>query len=127
MNPTPGGSRSLAVTVAAYTVLFVLGAVQGLFGSFQYSRMPPVMAIGLCVVILATCVLAAWGMRSVSGAFAPAVGWIIAAYVMSMKVPNRSVIIAATNAGEWYLYGGTISVVVAIVVSFLGWYRTQSR
>ena len=68
--------KTTVVNAAAYTVLFVLGAVQGLFGSFQYSRMPPVMAIGLCVVILVTCVLAGWGMRSVSGAFVAALGGI---------------------------------------------------
>jgi hypothetical protein len=115
------------VIAAAYVVLFVLGAVQGVFGSFQYSRMPPVMAIGLCVVILATCVLAAWGMRSVSGAFVPALGWIIAAYVLSMPRSNGSVIIANTSAGKWFLYGGTVSVIAAVIISLVGWRRPQPR
>jgi hypothetical protein len=127
MNPTPGGGRSPAVTVAAYAVLFVFGAAQGLFGSFQYSRISPVLAIGLCVIILVTCVLAAWGMRSVSGAFTPALGWIIASYVLSMPVSNGSVIIASTTAGKWYLYGGTLSAVAAVVISFGGWFKAQPR
>jgi hypothetical protein len=129
MDTTPGssgksttgsarGGRSTVVSVAAYAVLFVLGAVQGVFGSFQYSRMSPVMAIGLCVVLLATCLLAAWGMRSVSGAFVPALGWILATYILAVKHANGSVIITQTTAGEWYLYGGTISVVAALVISF---------
>jgi hypothetical protein len=123
MNPTPDGSRPMVVTAAAYAVLFVLGVVQGMFGSFQYSRMSPVMAIGLCVVILGTCVLAAWGMRSASGAFVSGVGWVLASYVLAMHVSNGSVIIANTTAGKWYLYGGTLSVVAAVVIAFRGWFR----
>ena len=58
------------VTVSVYGVLFLFGAVQGLIGSFQYSRASgpvPVAALICCAVILATCVLAAWATRSVSG------------------------------------------------------------
>jgi hypothetical protein len=122
----PRGRPGL-VTGGACAVLFLLGAAQGVFGSFQYSRMAPAGAILLCLVIGATCVLAAWGMGSVSGAFAPAVGWVIASFVLSMPMSNGSVIIASTSAGEWYLYGGTVSVAVAVLISFGGWLRTQSR
>ncbi len=126
-RPSPAGGRPSAVTAGAYAVLFVFGAAQGLFGSFQYSRLSPVLAIGLCVVILVTCVLAAWGMRSVSGAFLPALGWIVMSYVLSMPVSNGSVIIANTAAGQWYLYGGTVCAVGAVVISLSGWFRAQLR
>ena len=114
------GTWSLA-SVGVYGVLFLLGAVQGVIGSFQYARTAgsvPVAAFVSCAVILATCLLAAWAMRSVSGAIIPGMGWIIASFVLSMPASNGSVIITNTTPGRWYLYGGTLSVAVAVVVSF---------
>jgi len=118
------------VTVGVYSMLFLFGAVQGLIGSFQYSRASrsvPVAALICCVVILATCLLAAWATRSVSGAVLPGIGWIIASFVLSMPVSNGSVIITSTTPGEWYLYGGTLSVAAAVVVSFVGGARSAGR
>jgi hypothetical protein len=118
------------VTVGVYSMLFLFGAVQGLIGSFQYSRasrLVPVAALICCVVILATCLLAAWATRSVSGAVLPGIGWIIASFVLSMPVSNGSVIITSTTPGEWYLYGGTLSVAAAVVVSFVGAARSAGR
>jgi hypothetical protein len=118
------------VTVGVYSMLFLFGAVQGLIGSFQYSRASrsvPVAALLCCVVILATCLLAAWATRSVSGAVLPGIGWIIASFVLSMPVSNGSVIITSTTPGEWYLYGGTLSVAAAVVVSFVGAARSAGR
>ena len=129
MNVAPGGNGSgRLLTAAAYASLFLVGAVQGLIGSFQYSRLVPVAAIGFCVLLLATCVLGAWAMRSVSGAVWPAVGWIVASFVLSMPVSTGSVIITNSAAGKWYLYGGTVSSLAGIalafgVVSFGGWGR----
>ena len=102
-------------------MLFLLGLVEGMIGSFQYTRTAgsvPVAALVCCAVILATCLLAAWAMRSVSGAVLPGMGWIIASFVLSMPVSNGSVIITNTTPGKWYLYGGTLSVAVAVVLSF---------
>jgi hypothetical protein len=118
------------VTVGVYSMLFLFGAVQGLIGSFQYSRASrsvPVAALLCCVVILATCLLAAWATRSVSGAVLPGIGWIIASFVLSMPVSNGSVIITSTTPGEWYLYGGTLSVAAAVVGSFVGAARWAGR
>ena len=118
------------VTVGVYSMLFLFGAVQGLIGSFQYSRVSrsvPVAALLCCVVILATCLLAAWATRSVSGAVLPGIGWIIASFVLSMPVSNGSVIITSTTPGEWYLYGGTLSVAAAVVGSFVGAARWAGR
>jgi hypothetical protein len=123
------GTRLLA-TGAVYGVLALLGAVQGLIGSFQYSRTAgpvPLAAIIACAVILATCLLASWAVRSVTGALMPAFGWILASFVLSMPVSNGSVIIANTTAGKWYLYGGTLSTVLGVALSFGAWVRTRPR
>ena len=131
MNVTSGkhGSRSL-VSVGVYGVLFLLGVVEGMIGSFQYSRVSggvPTAALACCAAILATCLLAAWATRSVSGAIMPGMGWIIASFVLSMPVSNGSVIITNTTPGKWYLYGGTLSVAVGVVLSFAGMARWAGR
>jgi Family of unknown function (DUF6113) len=121
MNDTAGRSRPL-VTVGVYAVLFLLGVVQGMIGSFQYSRTAgsvPVAALVSCAAILVTCLLGAWGMHSASGAIVPGMGWIIASFVLSMPVSNGSVIITATTPGRWYLYGGTLSVAVGVILSLV--------
>jgi len=118
------------VTVGVYGVLFLFGLVQGLIGSFQYSRASgsvPVAALVCCAAILATCLLASWATRSVSGAVLPGMGWIIASFVLSMPVSNGSVIITSTTAGKWYLYGGTLCVAAAVVASFIGSARWARR
>lgn len=124
MNSTTGNSGpEWPVVVGAYAVLFLLGVVEAMIGSFQYSREPkpvPVAALVCCAVILLTCVLAAWAMGSVSGALLPGMGWVITSFVLSMPVSNGSVIITATTPGKWYLYGGTLSVAAAVVASFAG-------
>jgi hypothetical protein len=132
MNVTVGGKRARTLfTVAVYAMLFLLGAVQGVIGSFQYSSWMagpvPVAALVCCAVLLATCLLGAWAMRSVGGAVAPAVGWIVAAFVLSMPVSNGSVIIANTAAGKWYLYGGTLCAVAGVTLSFPAWIRSAGR
>ena len=124
MNDTTGkrGTRS-PVTAGVYGVLFLLGAVEGMIGSFQYSRTAgsvPVAALVCCAVILATCLLAAWAMHSASGAVVPGMGWLIVSFVLSMPVSNGSVIITDTAPGKTYLYGGTLSVAVAVVLTLVG-------
>src|SRR5581483_6924435 len=118
------------VLVGAYAVLFLLGVVEAMIGSFQYSRAPkpvPGAALVCCVVILLTCVLGAWAMGSVSGALLPGMGWVITSFVLSMPVSNGSVIITSTPAGKWYLYGGTLSVAAGVVASFVGGIRCAGR
>ena len=118
MSVATDGKGSRLLTAAAYTALFLAGVVEGLIGSFQYSRLVPVAAIGFCVLLLATCLLGSWAMRSVSGALWPAVGWIVASFVLSMPVSGGSVIITNSTAGKWYLYGGTVSALAGIALSF---------
>jgi len=119
MNVTTGrGGRGLLATGGIYGVLFVLGAVEGIIGSFQYSRTAgpvPLASLAFCAALLVTCLLAGWAMRAVSGALVPAIGWIIASFVLSMPV-----IITASTPGEWYLYGGTLSAVIAVAAAFGG-------
>jgi hypothetical protein len=112
----PGGQR--AITAAGYLMLFVLGVFEGLIGSFQYSQSPaPFIAIILVLVILVTCIACGWGMGTFAGGLVPAVGWIIASFILAMTRPNGSVIITATTAGEWYLYGGALACVVGSVAT----------
>ena len=131
MNVTTGkrGTGRL-VTVGVYGVLFLLGVVQGVIGSFQYSlaaKPLPVAAVVCCAFILATCLLGAWATRSASGAILPGMGWIIASFVLSMPVSNGSVIISNTTPGKWYLYGGTLTVAAAVVLAFVGTARRDGR
>ena len=122
------GRGQRALTAIAYLVLFVLGAMQGLIGSFQYSRSPvPLVAILLGLVIFATCVLCGWGMRSFAGGLLPALGWIVVSFVLAMPSSHGSVIITNTTAGKWYLYGGTLCVAAAVVASFIGAARWARR
>jgi hypothetical protein len=111
-----GGQR--AITAAGYVLLFVLGAVQALIGSFQYSQSPaPLIAIVLIVVLLATCIACGWGMGTFAGALVPAMGWIIVSFIIAMPRPNGSVVITATAAGEWYLYGGAVACLIGAVTA----------
>ena len=119
-------ARSL-VTTAAYVLLLLFGAAQGLIGSFQYSRLAPAGAMLFCAGILVTCLASGWAMQSITGAFMPAVGWVLASFVLSMPMSNGSVIIASTTPGKWYLYGGTLSVTVAVVIAFALSVRTAQR
>ena len=118
MSFATGGKGTRWLTAAAYAALFLAGAVQGLIGSFQYSRNAPLGAIMLCVVLLATCLLGAWAMRSAGGALCIAAGWMAASFVLSMPVSGGSVIITNSAAGKWYLYGGTVCSVSALALSF---------
>ena len=114
--------------VVVYVVLFLLGAVQGVIGSFQYSRSPvPLVAIVLDVAIFATCLLCGWGLRSLAGGLLPAVGWIVASFVLAMPSSHGSVIITNTTAGKWYLYGGAVAAVAGATVAFVLRARGQSR
>lgn len=114
----PGWQRALAAV--GYLLLFLLGALEGMIGSFQYSQPPePVIAIVLAVVIFATCVACGWGVGTFTGGLLPAAGWIIASFILAMPRSNGSVIVTATAAGEWYLYGGAIGCLAGSLASFL--------
>ena len=114
----PGGGAQRALTAVGYVVLFLLGALQGLIGSFQYGRSPaPWVAVILAVLIFATCVGCGWGLGTFTAGLLPAVGWFLTSFFLAMSRPNGSVIITATPAGEWYLYGGALGCAVGAVAT----------
>jgi Family of unknown function (DUF6113) len=118
----------LGVTLAAYAALFLLGIVQGLIGTFQYSRGPaPLAAILFDLGILATCVLASWGMRTALGGVLPAAGWLLVTLVLSSAPAGGSVIVTATQAGEWFLFGGSLAAVAGAIIAFARWGRPRHR
>jgi hypothetical protein len=123
-----GTSPRALVTGIGYLALFVLGAVQGLIGSFQYGASPaPLIAIILILILFATCVLAGWGLGTYGATILPAFGWVVASFILAMPRPNGSVVIQDTAAGEWYLYGGAVAAAAAAVTSFYSWMRGRSR
>ena len=122
------GRGQRVFTAITYLVVLVLGAMQGLIGSFQYSRSPvPLVAILLDLVIFATCVLCGWGMRSFGAGLLPAVGWIVVSFVLAMPSSHGSVIITNTTAGKWYLYGGALAAAAGATTAFVLRARAPSR
>jgi hypothetical protein len=123
--PDTGGSR--AITAAAYLVLFLLGAVEGLIGTFEYSRGPtPLAAACFAVAILVTCVLGSWGMRAAPGGVLPAAGWFVVAITLSTVTNDGSVLVADTTAGKWFLYGGAVCAAGGALISFALWARPRA-
>jgi hypothetical protein len=117
-DAAPGAGRR-AVTALGYLLLLVLGALQGFIGSFQYARSPvPLVAIVLAVIIFITCAGCGWGIGTFAAGLLPAVGWIIVSFLLAMPKSNGSVIITATSAGEWYLYGGALGCAAGAVATF---------
>jgi len=107
--------------VAAYVALFVLGVMEGLIGSFQYSHTVggvPVASLAFCALILATSLLGRAGMGTVLGGVLPAIGWLAAAFLLTLPTAAGSVIVTNTSAGEWYLYGGAVCAAIGVVASF---------
>jgi Family of unknown function (DUF6113) len=118
-----GGGRGVAV--AAYVALFLLGAVQALIGTFQYSRGPaPLASICFAIVIFVTGVLGSWGMRATLGGVLPAAGWLLVTVVLSSVSDDGSVLVTASLAGEWFLFGGAVSATAGAIYAFARWSRT---
>jgi Family of unknown function (DUF6113) len=124
-GPSAAGQRTL--TAFGYLALFVLGAIQGLIGSFQYGQPPaPLIAIVLVLIIFATCAGCGWGVGTFGAALLPALGWILASFILAMPRPNGSVVITASAAGEWYLYGGALACAAGCVGGFFARLRRSA-
>jgi hypothetical protein len=122
----PGRREGRALAIAVYVALFVLAVAEGTVGSFQYGRSPvPLVAIGLDILVLATCVFAAWGTGSFGGSLVVVAGWLLASFILSMGTPTGSVIITNTTAGKWYLYGGTLAALLGAVAVYV--FRARFR
>jgi hypothetical protein len=123
---SPGGETHRAITASGYIALFLLGAVQGLIGTFHYSHGPGVLvAILFDAAIGVTCVLGAWGMRSALGGVLPAVGWFVLTLVLSGNSAGGSVILTDTTAGKWFLFGGSLCAAAGAVLAIARWSRTS--
>lgn len=112
------------VTAGGYLALFVLGVLQSLIGTFQYSRAlgpVPVAALGFAVLIGVTSVLGAWGMHRPLAGLMPAIGWFLTSFVLAMGTAGGSVLISNTSAGQWFLYGGSVCAAAGVVVGFIRW------
>jgi hypothetical protein len=121
--------RDAFVRGGAYGVLFLLGGVEAMIGSFEYSWMTgpvPAAALGCCAAILLTCLLAGWAMHSLAGALVPALGWVIVSFVLAMPNPEGSVVITNTADGKWYLYGGALSAAIGVAGALAIWIRSPS-
>jgi hypothetical protein len=106
-GPSAPARPGRAVAICAYLALFLFGAAQALLGCFHYATGPaPLAAAGFDLAILATCLLGAWGMRSLGGALWPGAGWFLTVLALASGTHGGSVIITATTAGEWFLFGG---------------------
>jgi hypothetical protein len=126
-NPPARRDAQAFVTGGAYALLFLLGAMEGLIGCFQFSRVVgsfPLVALVLAAVIGVTCLLGAAGMGSAAGALVPALGWFAVSVVLSLPTSGGSVIIANSTAGQVYLYGGSLCAAAGVVVAFLRRART---
>jgi hypothetical protein len=114
----PLAALGLAVT---YVLLFLLGAMEGVIGCFQFSHSAgsvPVAAWAFGALILVTCVLGGAGMRSGFGGLVPAIGWLAASFTLTLPTAAGSVIVTNTPAGKWYLYGGAVCAAVGTAISF---------
>jgi hypothetical protein len=115
-----------AVTAAAYIALLLVGGLLGLIGAFQFSRGPaPLVAILFDAAILGCCVLGSRGMRTALGGVLPAVGWFIVTVLLTSTSPGGSVIVTATPAGMWFLYGGAVCAAAGAVYAFARWSRPR--
>jgi hypothetical protein len=113
-----------ALTVITYLALVLFGIAQGMLGAFFYGSGPaPVASLAFDVAIFGTCLLGAWGMRSYLGGLAPAAGWFAAVLVLAESTSGGSVVITATAAGEWFLFGGALCAAAGLVAGFAGWVR----
>jgi len=112
--------------VAAYVALLLVGALLGLIGAFQFSRSPaPLVAILFDLAILVCCVLGSRGMRTALGGVLPAAGWFIVTVLLTSTSAGGSVIVTATPAGMWFLYGGAVCAAAGAVYAFARWSRRR--
>jgi hypothetical protein len=62
-------------------------------------------------------------MQTLAGGLVPAIGWIVASFIIAMPSKHGSVIITNTAAGQWYLYGGALAAAAGASTSFSFWAR----
>ena len=113
-----------ALTVATCVMLGLFGMLQALVGAFFYGVGPaPLAAIGFDLAILATCLIGGWGLGRPLGGMIPAIGWFIVAFVLASGTGGGSVLITASAAGEWFLFGGAACATAGLVATMTIWSR----
>ncbi len=113
-----------ALTILTYLALLLLGLAVGLLGAFFYGSGPaPLAAIAFDLAIFASCLLGAWGTRAVVGGLAPAVGWFAIILLLARGTSGGSIMITATEAGEWFLFGGSLAAALGLVAGLAAWTR----
>ena len=119
-----GRSADTALTVVSCVMLGLFGMLQALVGAFFYGvGSAPVAAIGFDLAILATCLIGGWGLGRPLGGVIPGIGWFIVAFVLASGTSGGSVVITASAAGEWFLFGGTACATAGIVAVLTIWSR----
>lgn len=121
MEGIPRRRARAPLAAGGYLLLFLLGALEGLIGCFQFSRgigPVPLAAVGFCLLIFLTCLLSSIGMGSPMGGLWPAIGWFAVSFVLTLPTPGGSVIVTNTDAGMVYLYGGAVSASTGLVLVF---------
>ena len=115
----------LTLTIATYVLLVLFGMAQAMLGAFFYGSGPaPLASLGFDLAIFASCLLGAWGLRRPAGGLAPAAGWFLVAFVLASGTSGGSVLVAASTAGEWFLFGGAASAAFGVVAAFTAWSRS---
>jgi hypothetical protein len=129
MDPDPAARRGLGpVGVAACLMLFLAGLMQAVVGCFYYGIGPvPLAAVGFDLLLLASCLLAAWGMRRPAAGLLLAAGWFIGAFVLARGTGGGSVLITNSSAGGWFLYGGALCAAAGTVTAFARWSRPPAQ
>ncbi len=112
-------SRILAILT--YLALFAFGVAQGLLGTFYHGAGPaPLTAIVFDLAIFGTCLLGSWGTQRPLGGVVPALGWFLAVFVLGTAATSGgSVLIEASAAGEWFLFGGAVSAMAGLSASVI--------
>lgn len=123
-----GRPGDTALTVVTCVMLGLFGMMQALVGAFFYGAPPmPVVAIGFDLAILATCLIGGWGLGRPLGGVIPAIGWFIVAFVLASGTSGGSVVITASAAGEWFLFGGAACATAGVVATTTIWSRFGLR
>jgi hypothetical protein len=106
------------ITGAAYVTLFLLGLVLGVVGGFEhswYTGSVPLAAIAWLLVLFAVPYVMGRLMGGKLGATVPALGWLVASFVLATKQPAGDLAISGDTSGFVYLYGGAVAIAVGVL------------
>lgn len=115
-----GGSPDRALTAVvnglAYGVIFVLGVVLAVVAGFEHALSAPMVAVLLLVALFAVPYGLGRLMKRRLAALIAAVGWAVMSGVLSGQRGEGDLVFAANAAGYIYLYGGTLVMVIAVLM-----------